>query len=118
MKDYTHSQNLGERSNMVSNEIIWDSATEIKNTLEKLIYHIEMQNRILQKILEVLCARWKQQPPFFTFLFKQNFKTKRGEKALRLIDGQKGNENNENKTLPNNQKTPKKAGGVDENGFR
>jgi hypothetical protein len=42
---------------MVSNEIIWDSAVEIKNTLEKLIYHIEMQNRILQKILEVLCAR-------------------------------------------------------------
>jgi uncharacterized Fe-S cluster-containing protein len=42
---------------MVSNEIIWDSVIEIKNTLEKLIYHIEMQNRILQKILDVLSAR-------------------------------------------------------------
>lgn len=103
---------------MVSNEIIWDSAIEIKNTLEKLIYHIEMQNRILQKILEVLCARWKQQPPFFTFLLKQNLKTKRGEKPLRFIDDQKSNENNENKTLPNNQKTPKKAKSRDDYGFR
>jgi hypothetical protein len=42
---------------MVSNEVVWDSAVEIRNAIDKLTFHIEAQNRILQRILEVLCAK-------------------------------------------------------------
>jgi hypothetical protein len=45
------------RNKMVSNETVWDSAVEITNTINKLVLALEQQNRILQRILEALCAK-------------------------------------------------------------
>jgi hypothetical protein len=42
---------------MANNETLWDSAVEIRDAINKLTYAIEQQNRILQRILEVLCAK-------------------------------------------------------------
>jgi len=42
---------------MADNETVWDSAVEISNTIDKLIYAIEQQNRILKRILEALCTK-------------------------------------------------------------
>jgi hypothetical protein len=42
---------------MANNETIWDSAVEIRDAINKLTLRIEEQNRILQRILEVLCAK-------------------------------------------------------------
>jgi hypothetical protein len=42
---------------MVDNETMWDIAREIAEIIDKLTYAIEQQNRILQRILEALCAK-------------------------------------------------------------
>jgi hypothetical protein len=42
---------------MANNEIVWDSAVEIRNAIDKLALALEQQNRILQRILEALCAK-------------------------------------------------------------
>jgi hypothetical protein len=42
---------------MADNETIWDSAVEIRNAIDKLALALEQQNRILQRILEVLCTK-------------------------------------------------------------
>jgi hypothetical protein len=42
---------------MADNETVWESAVEIRDAINKLTLRIEEQNRILQRILEVLCAK-------------------------------------------------------------
>jgi hypothetical protein len=42
---------------MANNETLWDSAVEIRDAINKLTYTIEQQNRILQRILEVLSSK-------------------------------------------------------------
>jgi hypothetical protein len=39
---------------MTDNEIVWDSAVEIRGAINKLTNAIEQQNRILEAILKVL----------------------------------------------------------------
>jgi hypothetical protein len=42
---------------MADNETVWESAVEIRDAINKLTLRIEEQNRILQRILEVLYAK-------------------------------------------------------------
>jgi hypothetical protein len=42
---------------MVDNETVWESAVEISSAINKLVLALEQQNRILQRILEALCAK-------------------------------------------------------------
>jgi len=42
---------------MVDNETVWESAVEIRSAIDKLALALEQQNRILQRILEALCAK-------------------------------------------------------------
>jgi hypothetical protein len=42
---------------MADNATVWDSAVEIRDAINKLTLRIEEQNRILQRILEALCAK-------------------------------------------------------------
>jgi len=42
---------------MVNNETAWDCAVKVRDAINKLINVIDQQNRILQRILEVLSAK-------------------------------------------------------------